>query len=173
MLSPYCSVYAFVVIPVSICRLGVMAGWEPPFWLFVLAGICFSSSGTRMSSDSSQTTPYEPTSGYLGLTNTILFIFTRHSLIQRITRPQGIRVTTHKLTVTDAGNPPISGHMKVYPLDELHSNSIPHIAPEPLRYAVQFKAGGVKKQGGLRELEDQAIIVKGRQQYADWAYTPP
>lgn len=44
-------VYAFVVIPVSICRLGVMAGWEPPFWLFVLAGVCFASSGKRQRND--------------------------------------------------------------------------------------------------------------------------
>ncbi|KIJ39907.1 hypothetical protein M422DRAFT_68711 [Sphaerobolus stellatus SS14] len=50
--------YAFVVLPVTVCRMAVLAGWSPPFGLHVFAGICFSASG---------------------LTNTLLFIFTRHS----------------------------------------------------------------------------------------------
>lgn len=33
------------MIPVSICRMGVLAGWEPPFGFLVFAGICFGSSG--------------------------------------------------------------------------------------------------------------------------------
>jgi hypothetical protein len=91
-------VYAFVVIPVSICRFGVAGGWNPPFWLLTLAGICFSSSGTTPSlliaSDDSL-------SSCTGLTNCILFIFTRHALIQRAAHPPQIRITTHQLTVTD------------------------------------------------------------------------
>jgi hypothetical protein len=39
------SVYATVIIPVSVCRMGVAAGWNPPFWLLTCAGICFTSSG--------------------------------------------------------------------------------------------------------------------------------
>lgn len=115
-----------------------------------------------------------------GLTNTILFIFTRHSLIQRITRPQGIRVTTHKLTVTDAGNPPISG--KAFPLDELRSQSTPRAQTETVRYAVQFEASTVSKKkqdefdgdDAETDLEDprqQTVLVNGRRQY-NWAYTP-
>jgi hypothetical protein len=38
-------VYAIVVIPVAVCRMGALAGWTPPFDLLVFAGICFGSSG--------------------------------------------------------------------------------------------------------------------------------
>ncbi|KIJ45885.1 hypothetical protein M422DRAFT_250671 [Sphaerobolus stellatus SS14] len=41
----YPIVYAVVVIPVCVCRMAVLAGWQPPFGLFVFAGICFGSSG--------------------------------------------------------------------------------------------------------------------------------
>ncbi|KAJ1310563.1 hypothetical protein OPQ81_007292 [Rhizoctonia solani] len=77
----YPLVYSLVTIPVAICRLGVMAGWEPPFWLFIFAGITFSSSG---------------------LTNVCLFIATRHSFIQRVAtiRPR-VHVTTHQVTVLE------------------------------------------------------------------------
>lgn len=77
----YPLVYSVVTVPVAICRLGVMAGWTPPFWLFVFAGITFSSSG---------------------LTNVLLFIATRHSFIQKVTaiRPR-IHVTTHQVTVLE------------------------------------------------------------------------
>ncbi|KAF8495831.1 hypothetical protein JB92DRAFT_2992387, partial [Gautieria morchelliformis] len=43
----YPVLYAVVVIPVSVCRMGVLAGWEPPFGLLVFAGICFGSSGNN------------------------------------------------------------------------------------------------------------------------------
>ncbi|CAE6465946.1 unnamed protein product [Rhizoctonia solani] len=77
----YPLVYSVVTIPVAICRLGVMASWEPPFWLFIFAGITFSSSG---------------------LTNVILFIATRHSFIQKVAtvRPR-VHVTTHQVTVLE------------------------------------------------------------------------
>ncbi|CAE6434547.1 unnamed protein product [Rhizoctonia solani] len=77
----YPLVYSLVTIPVAVCRLGVMAGWEPPFWLFVFAGITFSSSG---------------------LTNVLLFIATRHSFIQKVAtvRPR-VHVTTHQVTVLE------------------------------------------------------------------------
>ncbi|CUA72135.1 hypothetical protein RSOLAG22IIIB_00797 [Rhizoctonia solani] len=77
----YPLVYSVVTIPVAICRLGVMAGWEPPFWLYVFAGMTFSSSG---------------------LTNVLLFIATRHSFIQKVAtvRPR-IHVTTHQVTVLE------------------------------------------------------------------------
>lgn len=38
-------VYAIVTIPVAVCRLGVLVGWKPPFWLFVFAGTTFAGSG--------------------------------------------------------------------------------------------------------------------------------
>ncbi|QRW26832.1 hypothetical protein RhiXN_01427 [Rhizoctonia solani] len=77
----YPLVYSLVTIPVAICRLGVMAGWEPPFGLFIFAGITFSSSG---------------------LTNVLLFIATRHSFIQKVAtiRPR-VHVTTHQVTIME------------------------------------------------------------------------
>ncbi|QRV86824.1 G protein coupled glucose receptor regulating Gpa2 protein [Ceratobasidium sp. AG-Ba] len=77
----YPLVYSIVTIPVAICRLGVMAGWTPPFPLFIFAGITFSSSG---------------------LTNVLLFIATRHSFIQQVTavRPL-VHVTTQQVTVLE------------------------------------------------------------------------
>ena len=53
------TVYAVVVIPVAICRMGVLAGWQPPFGLLVFSGICFASSGNYSSElpESSKVTP--------------------------------------------------------------------------------------------------------------------
>ncbi|EIN14634.1 hypothetical protein PUNSTDRAFT_41779 [Punctularia strigosozonata HHB-11173 SS5] len=77
-------IYMVVVIPVAICRIGSLAGWEPPFWFFVFAGICFASSGT---SDS------------------ILFLFTRHTLIQNaLHKPRtatAVHITRQQITVCD------------------------------------------------------------------------
>ncbi|KAF8506124.1 hypothetical protein JB92DRAFT_2833034 [Gautieria morchelliformis] len=65
----YPVLYAVVVIPVLVCRMGVSAGWEPPFGLLVFAGICFRSSG---------------------LSNTILFLTTRKNFNKEIMLlPQG------------------------------------------------------------------------------------
>ncbi|KAF8493837.1 hypothetical protein JB92DRAFT_2997708 [Gautieria morchelliformis] len=78
----YPVLYAVVVIPVSVCRMGVLAGWEPPFGLLVFAGICFGSSG---------------------LSNTILFLTTRKNFItQGNNAPaSGIRITTQQVTMHD------------------------------------------------------------------------
>ncbi|KAG9095854.1 hypothetical protein FS749_009655 [Ceratobasidium sp. UAMH 11750] len=78
MLYPF--VYSIVTIPVAICRLGVMAGWTPPFPLYVFAGITFSSSG---------------------LTNVLLFIATRHSFIQQVVVRPRVHVTTQQVTVLE------------------------------------------------------------------------
>ncbi|KAF8504245.1 hypothetical protein BU17DRAFT_58222, partial [Hysterangium stoloniferum] len=80
----YPILYAIVVLPVSICRMGVLAGWTPPFEFFVFAGICFSGSG---------------------FTNAILFIFTRHSFIRKVAKSHGTRihVTTQRITVGEDG----------------------------------------------------------------------
>ncbi|KAG9078654.1 hypothetical protein FRC06_008257, partial [Ceratobasidium sp. 370] len=78
MLYPF--VYSIVTIPVAICRLGVMAGWTPPFPLYVFAGITFSSSG---------------------LTNVLLFIVTRHSFIQQVAIRPRVHVTTQQVTVLE------------------------------------------------------------------------
>lgn len=77
----YPLVYSIVTVPVAVCRIGTMAGWKPPLPLYIFAGITFSSSG---------------------LTNVLLFIATRHSLLRRAmaVRPQ-IRVTTHQVTVLE------------------------------------------------------------------------
>lgn len=82
MLYPF--VYSLVTIPVAVCRLGVMAGWTPPFPLYIFAGITFSSSG---------------------LTNVLLFIATRHSFIQQVAaiRPR-VHVVTQQVTVLEDAN---------------------------------------------------------------------
>jgi len=38
-------VYAIVIIPVAVCRLGELANWSPPFALMVFAGVCYTCSG--------------------------------------------------------------------------------------------------------------------------------
>ncbi|EUC54357.1 slime mold cyclic AMP receptor [Rhizoctonia solani AG-3 Rhs1AP] len=77
----YPLVYSIVTIPVAVCRIGTLAGWKPPFGLYIFAGITFSSSG---------------------ITNVILFIATRHSLLRKSVSIQPrIRVTTHQVTVLE------------------------------------------------------------------------
>ncbi|KAF8602750.1 hypothetical protein BDV93DRAFT_607317 [Ceratobasidium sp. AG-I] len=77
----YPLVYSIVTIPVAVCRLGAMAGWTPPFPLYIFAGTIFSCSG---------------------LTNVLLFIATRHSFIQQIAsiRPR-VHVVTQQVTVLE------------------------------------------------------------------------
>jgi len=69
----YPLVYAIVIIPVAVCRMGVLAGWNPPFWFYVFAGICYTCSG---------------------LSNTLLFLFTRHLFIQRRAKNKVMRPAT-------------------------------------------------------------------------------
>ncbi|KAL5632329.1 hypothetical protein ACGC1H_005336 [Rhizoctonia solani] len=77
----YPLVYSIVTIPVAVCRIGTLAGWKPPFGLYIFAGITFSSSG---------------------ITNVMLFIATRHSLLRKAVSIQPrIRVTTHQVTVLE------------------------------------------------------------------------
>ncbi|KAF8509978.1 hypothetical protein JB92DRAFT_2943073 [Gautieria morchelliformis] len=78
----YPLLYAVVVIPVSICRMGALGGWMPPFDLLVFAGICFASSG---------------------LSNVILFLTTRKSFITQTNKAPlaGVRVTTQQVTIRD------------------------------------------------------------------------
>ncbi|GJJ06064.1 hypothetical protein Clacol_000252 [Clathrus columnatus] len=79
----YPILYAIVVLPVSICRMGVLAGWTPPFGLFLFAGICFAGSG---------------------VTNSILFIVTRHSFLKKVAQTATrIHVTTQRITVREDG----------------------------------------------------------------------
>ncbi|CAE6460133.1 unnamed protein product [Rhizoctonia solani] len=80
----YPLVYSIVTIPVAVCRIGTLAGWKPPFGLYIFAGITFSSSG---------------------ITNVMLFIATRHSLLRKsvLIQPR-IRVTTHQVTVLEDAN---------------------------------------------------------------------
>ncbi|KAB5591088.1 Cyclic AMP receptor 1 [Ceratobasidium theobromae] len=77
----YPLVYSVVTLPVAACRIGTMVGWKPPFELYIFAGVAFTSSG---------------------LTNVLLFIATRHSLIRKVVsvQPQ-IRITTHHVTVLE------------------------------------------------------------------------
>ncbi|CAE6534489.1 unnamed protein product [Rhizoctonia solani] len=77
----YPLVYSIVTVPVAVCRIGTLAGWKPPFGLYIFAGITFSSSG---------------------ITNVLLFIATRHSLLRKTVSIQPhIRVTTHQVTVLE------------------------------------------------------------------------
>lgn len=142
-----------VVVPVSVCRLGVIGGWEPPFWLYAFSGVCFSSSGmiSIYSSQSKNRCLIE----HPGLTNTLLFIFTRHAFIQRMARPSGIRITTHKLTVTtDADN---VQRAKRYSLDELRTTaSTPGLPNEGMEYSVQFDAE-VAKHKANSDYEGQTM----------------
>ncbi|KAB5591089.1 Cyclic AMP receptor 1 [Ceratobasidium theobromae] len=77
----YPLVYSIVTLPVAACRIGTMVGWKPPLPLYVFAGMTFTSSG---------------------LTNVILFIITRHSLLRKVVsiRPH-VLVTTHQVTVLE------------------------------------------------------------------------
>ncbi|EIN08781.1 hypothetical protein PUNSTDRAFT_143499 [Punctularia strigosozonata HHB-11173 SS5] len=77
----YPIMYMVIVVPVTICRLGSLAGWDAPFGLYVFAGVCFASSGTI---------------------NSFLFLFTRHSFILDRVRPR-IQISTHQVTVVDDG----------------------------------------------------------------------
>ena len=72
------------------------------------------------------------------MTNALLFIFTRHAFIQRMARPSGIRITTHKLTVTTDAD--IIQRTKRYSLDESQTASTPGLPNEGTEYAVQFDA---------------------------------
>jgi hypothetical protein len=35
----YPLVYSIVTLPVAVCRIGTMAGWTPPFPLYIFAGV--------------------------------------------------------------------------------------------------------------------------------------
>ncbi|QRV85282.1 G protein coupled glucose receptor regulating Gpa2 protein [Ceratobasidium sp. AG-Ba] len=77
----YPLVYSVVTVPVAICRLGAISGWNAPLPLYIFSGITFSSSG---------------------LTNVILFIATRHSFIQRVAAIQPrIHIVTQQVTVLE------------------------------------------------------------------------
>jgi len=75
----YPFVYAVVIIPVAVCRLGALAGWKPPFGLYVFAGICYTCSG---------------------LSNTILFLLTRHTFIQRRAMTALTPAAAHGVSIT-------------------------------------------------------------------------
>jgi len=93
----YPLVYAIVIIPVAICRMGVLAGWTPPFGLFVFGGICFASSG---------------------LSNALLFLFTRHSFIQRRTRSKAHSAHQVEITINVTHTP------DSYPLTPLRTSKV-------------------------------------------------
>lgn len=69
--------YAVVVLPVSVCRMGVLAGWTPPFGLFLFAGICFAASGEFVDGGTYETNPFSSTS--LELRRLEFDTFHRHS----------------------------------------------------------------------------------------------
>ncbi|CUA75377.1 hypothetical protein RSOLAG22IIIB_11700 [Rhizoctonia solani] len=104
----YPLVYSIVTIPVAVCRIGTLAGWKPPFGLYIFAGIAFSSSG---------------------IANVILFIATRHSLLRRSVSIQPrIRVTTHQVTVLEDARGVQAIHLNnltiASPTEELASEKI-------------------------------------------------
>ncbi|KDN33668.1 hypothetical protein RSAG8_13243, partial [Rhizoctonia solani AG-8 WAC10335] len=105
----YPLVYSIVTIPVTVCRIGTLAGWKPPFGLYIFAGITFSSSG---------------------ITNVVLFIATRHSLLRKSVSIQPrIRVTTHQVTVLEDAHGGIQAiHLNnlaiASPTDELASDKV-------------------------------------------------
>ncbi|KIJ39908.1 hypothetical protein M422DRAFT_210174 [Sphaerobolus stellatus SS14] len=123
----YPIVYAFVVLPVSVCRMGVLAGWTPPFGLYVFAGICFSASG---------------------LTNTLLFILTRHSLIRQVAEIKGTRIhiTTQRITIRDEP----SG---------MELNEIEATSPETPKIA--FYDGADVTEEGYPDTKDRGLAIVG------------
>ncbi|CAE6442466.1 unnamed protein product [Rhizoctonia solani] len=95
----YPLVYSIVTIPVAVCRIGTLAGWKPPFGLYIFAGITFSSSG---------------------ITNVMLFVATRHSLLRKSVAIQPrIRVTTHQVTVLE----------DVHGIQAIHLNNLTIASP--------------------------------------------
>ena len=164
------SVYAMVVVPLSICRLGILAGMRPPFGLYVFAGVCFSSSGELLTSLILANT-FNSNPIFAGLTNALLFVFTRHAFIQRITRPAGITITAHQFTVIEIAENP---GLKSYALDHLKSKAAPR--PRSDTSAFQFEVdGGERKPADLVGEEeadedqlDPAAAAKGTRPY-DWA----
>lgn len=66
----YPLVYAILLIPVSIVKMGSMAGWRSPFWLACLSGVFISSSGWL---------------------DVILFLYTRRAFLQEARRAARIR----------------------------------------------------------------------------------
>lgn len=80
------------------------------------------------------------TDGRVGLTNALLFVFTRHAFIQRMTRPPGIRITTHKLTVTTEADNLV--RLKTVALDEYaESVATPRQLTDSVHYTVTFDDG--------------------------------
>ncbi|KAG8746166.1 hypothetical protein FRC10_006032 [Ceratobasidium sp. 414] len=73
--------YSIVTLPVVILRLGIRAGWKPPFPYIIFAGAAYSCSG---------------------LANVLLFIVTRHSFIQQAAavRPR-VHVSTQQVTIME------------------------------------------------------------------------
>ena len=98
------TVYAVVAIPICVCGMGVLAGWEPPFGLLVFSGICFGSSG-----ESSLPFFGRPIWKFIphfqGLSNTILFVMTRKSFITQEHRKPAtdIRITVRNSSTTNDG----------------------------------------------------------------------
>ncbi|KAF8503204.1 hypothetical protein JB92DRAFT_810083 [Gautieria morchelliformis] len=135
----YPILYTLVVSPVSVCRMGVIAGWQPPFGLLVLAGICFGGSG---------------------VSNVILFITTRHSFIKRVAKDGGTRilVTTHRGTVRDDSAP-------CPELDEIATNISGHSLATPISpcfpsfEGVNIHVEGIKEK--TKEQNCETDIVDG------------
>jgi hypothetical protein len=91
-----------VVTPVTICRIGSLAGWTPPFWLYMLSGICFASSGESAAAFYMHMLLIHQC---LGATDTILFLFTRHTFIRNALGPQTkatlVHITKQQITIRD------------------------------------------------------------------------
>lgn len=66
----YPLVYAILLTPVSIVKIGSMAGWRSPFWLACLSGVMIASSGWL---------------------DVLLFLYTRRAFLQEARRAARIR----------------------------------------------------------------------------------
>lgn len=165
-------VYAMVVVPLSICRLGILAGMRPPFGLYVFAGVCFSSSGELLTS-LSLVNIFSSNPVSTGLTNALLFVFTRHAFIQRIARPAGITITTHQFTVIEITENPA---LKSYSLDQLQSKAAPRPRSDTSAFEFEAEAGDQKPAVLVGEGEEAGdrlgpAAAKGMHP-SDWANTP-
>jgi hypothetical protein len=129
--------------------MGVLAGWQPPFGLFVFAGICFAGSGMY-----SLLIIYTVWLCSLsGVSNVILFITTRHSFIKQIAMNRGgtrVLVTTQRVTVRDESGIELDG---VKTDSSLHSPITPKSS-----YIASFDGsgnfiGGTKEQVSVTSQE--------------------
>jgi hypothetical protein len=75
--------------------MGDLADWTPPFGFYIFAGVCYTCSG----SSSASCYVLNFTHARTGLSNTLLFFFTRHTFIQRRARTKAMHAARIEITI--------------------------------------------------------------------------